>query len=191
MTDLHEDFLDNETPLVPEINNPVDLRRMVQAAQVMSLIVNDKMDVEPACKQVGISRRTYTRWVEEGIFKPLITAAITPIMHTVQIKVLAETPKVIEKVMAIAQGQNNATNFDVMQAVRFLWPTIIQPTLDQFGAVFIPAEDEELSEAEKYLQNKPEWALKPGEKIKETKTVERLVSPVLDSQFVGEDDQEE
>ena len=176
------------------IRDPAELKRFIQAAEIIKLHVDDNMKLEAACSQVGISRSTYHRWVKDGIFAPLISAAVEPLLQDMQMQSLDAMKDGLAWCFELMSGKGagaDATNFDRMGAIRFVWAEFGKPMMK------VLAEPEPKIEtpddpADEYLKKKPEWAdLEPGEKITETKIVERQMPEQVDGEFQEPDEAEQ
>lgn len=177
---------DNE-PVELELTNPADARRLMQASEVAKLFLQDGLSIDAACAQAGISRATYTRWVQAGVFAPLLQAYVTPILHEAQKAGLDLIPDILGWARSVLDGSAiDATNFDRLNVSKFLWAEIIKPALALAVPAVPPAnpdadpggkEEKQEDPAEAYLRGEPEWAsqLRPGESIKIS--VEKQQSP--------------
>jgi len=168
------------------LSNPVELRRFQQAAEVMRLIVQEHKTTEEACKAVGISRATYARWVKDGVFAPLVEAAVGTVIQDFQMQALDAMTDGIQWMKDVVSGQvKDATNFDRMAAIRFLWNEMVRPLMETVPKPEVHEEEEEEEDpARSYLEEAPSWAKKlaPGEVIKRTEIVERQSPAVVDGQ---------
>jgi hypothetical protein len=165
-------------PLEEELRNPADLKRLKQASEVLKLHVVDGLTIAKSCEQVGISRATYSRWVKDGIFAPLISAYIGPIQLEMQNTAMKGMQTAVSWLVDVIEDNvKDATNFDKMAAIRFLWSEFVGPWF-QAGAP-IPAEvpEEEEDAAADYLKEEPAW-LGPGETVTEVKTTTRSDQPI-------------
>ncbi len=170
-------------PLEEELRNPADLKRLKQASEVLKLHVTDGMTIAKACETVGISRATYSRWVKQGIFAPIISAYIGPMQLEMQNKALKSMQYAVQWLSDVIDGTiADATNFDKMAAIRFLWTELVNPWLATGAPIPIDIPEEEEDEAAGYLKDTPEWLedqdVEPGETLTETRTVTRSPKPI-------------
>lgn len=160
--------------------DPSELKRLLTAAEVLRLHIEGHMTIEDACAAAGISRATYSRWVKDGVFAPLIAAYLGPLQLQIQSQALDGIREAITWLTDVAKGQGGpkATNFDRMAAIKFLWGELAKPLLTA-APVAEPKPPETEDEGKKYLQEPPPWAdVKPGETITKTETVTRSPEPV-------------
>lgn len=173
----HEDLvLTEENP----IKDPAQLKRLLKAAEVLQLQVEHNISITAACKQVGISRATYSRWVKDGIFAQLVEAYVAPIQLELQTNALQGMGAFVTWLIETASGDTEgATNFDRMNAGKMLWTEFAGPFLKQMAPVAEEKPEEEEDEGAEYLKTDPEWKkLGPGEKVTKTTTVERSDAPI-------------
>jgi hypothetical protein len=168
------------------ISDPKELKRFLMAAEIIKLHVDDGMNLEAACAQVGISRSTYHRWVKDGVFAPLLSAAVAPLIQDMQIQALDAMKDGLAWVFELMSGKGagkDATNFDRMGAVRFAWAEFGKPMM---AALPQPEPRDETPEdpADEYLKKEPAWAnLEPGEQITKTTIVERQLPAQVEGEF--------
>lgn len=165
------------------ITDPQDLGRLMKAAEVLQLHIEQGLTITAACKQVGISRATYARWVRDGIFQPLIAAYVGPLQLQLQSKALQGIGDFLDYLISTAGGNTKgATNFDRMNAGKYLWEKFAAPLLESGAPVPDPQEEEEEedNEAKDFLKSKPDWTkeLKPGESFTETRKITRDPDPI-------------
>ncbi len=159
--------------------SPTDIKRLMKAAEVMELHIVQNITITDACKQVGISRATYSRWVKDGVFAPLVQAYVGPIELQIQSQALQGIAEFVDWLVKTATGKTqNATNFDRMNAGKMLWTEFASKILATSAPVVEPKPDEERDEGAEYLETEPKWKLGPGEKVIETTTVERSPAPI-------------
>ncbi len=157
-----------------KITDPTQLKRFMTAAEVMQLHLENNLSITAACKQVGISRATYSRWVKDGVFQPLIQAYVGPVHLELQSRALQGIGEFLTWLIDTAAGRSkDATNFDRMNAGKMLWTEFAAPLIEQMSPIAEPQLDEKDDEGEDYLKSKKPWELGPGEKVTETTVTER------------------
>ncbi len=162
-----------------DIADPVQLKRFMTAAEVMKLHLESDLSITVACKQVGISRATYSRWVKDGVFQPLIQAYVGPIQLDLQSRALQGIGEFLTWLIETSAGRTkDATNFDIMNAGKMLWTEFAGPLIDKMAPVVEPKPEEANDEGQEYLDSEPKWKLGPGEKVVETTVTERSPAPV-------------